>query len=155
MPPRVDPQSIRWDAAAEDFLRRVIAAKGQWYARRVVDPSPELLAVLYAAGYDPFAPDNKSGRGRLHARDAWRRAFVRAVYRANDRRHGGPGRAIELQVGLKLPRRGVIPPGRPVRGRVHRGGQAARAAAARLPDDQQWTDGGRSDPAQRDWAGPE
>lgn len=116
-----DPVSLLWDAAAGSFLAGVIAADGQWFGRRVADPTPERARTLEAAGYDWGGPDDKTGRGRLNARDAWRRAFIRAVYRANDARKGGPGVHLELEVGRKVPRRGVIPPGRMVRGRCHTG----------------------------------
>lgn len=152
---RPDPASVYWDAAAAAFLDRVLEARGRWYAGRITDPPPELLEALGQLGYDPFGPDNKSGRGPLNARDAWRRAFVRAVYRANDPRNGGPGRSIQLEVGRKMPRRGTQPPYRPVRGRVRRGGKAAAAAARRLPEAQQWAYGGpgASQVGRRDWVG--
>lgn len=148
-----DPASLHWEKAARKFLADVIAAKGEWHSQRVVDPDLRLEVSLARAGYRWDGPDNKSGRGTLNARDAWRRAFVRAVYRANDRRKGGPGRAIELQVGVRLPRRGVIPPGRPVRGRVRKGGGTAMRAVAAKPAAEQWAYGGpgQSDPARRDW----
>lgn len=149
-----DPASVFWESAAAQFLADVIAAKGEWHAVPVADPSDRLVRLLAENyGYKWNGPDNKSGRGSLNARDAWRRAFIRAVYRANDRRRGGPGRPIQLQVGVKLPRRGVIPPRRPVRGRVRRGGAAAMKAVNRLPESQQWSHGGagQSDPAKRYW----
>lgn len=148
-----DPASAMWEDAARVFLARVIAAKGGWYAARIADPTDAQAAYFARTGYEPFGRDDKSGRGSLNARDAWRRAFVRAVYRLNDTRNGGPGRAIQVEVGRKMPRRGVIPPGRPVRGRTRPGGEKARRAAARLPEGLRWAHGGgaASDTSRRNW----
>lgn len=150
-----DPASRMWDDAAAEFLRRVIAHRGNWYAARIADPTPDQAAYFAQTGYDPFGRDDKSGRGSLNARDAWRRAFVRAVYRANDTRNGGPGRPIQLEVGRKMPRRGILPPGRPVRARTRPGGEQARRAVARMPEALRWAHGGgaASDTSRRDWIG--
>jgi hypothetical protein len=146
--PGPDPASALWDAAAARFLAAVIAAGGDWYARPVLDPAPAQAAWLASIGYDPSGPDNKTGHGSLNARDAWRRAFIRAVYRANDPRYGGPGRHVQLEVGRRLPELGTVRPrpGRPVRGRTRRGGGELARAVARK---QQWAGGG---PGQaREW----
>lgn len=148
-----DPLSVWWDTAALTVLGRAVAARGQWVAVRIADPSPRQRAAALALGINPLGPDNPSaqgGRGGLNARDRWRRAFVRAV-------HYHAGRPVEIQVGRAMPARGVIPPGRPVRVRLRRGGSAAMCAVGRLPDAQRiWLDdgstGGRfSDPSLRDW----
>lgn len=156
-----DPASLLWDTAAAELLRRAYAARGQWVGIPVADPSDRLRLRLLALGIDPLGPDAPSAiggrRSGLNARDRWRRAFVRALYRANDGRRGGPGRPIQVEVGVKLPRRGVIPPRRPVRVRVRPGGKAAMRAVDRKPDRQRiWVgDGGTghrfSDPSLRDW----
>ena len=146
-----DPVSLLWDRAAGAFLAGVIAADGEWFGKRVADPTAARAASLEAAGYDWKGGDDKSGRGRLDARDAWRRAFVRAVYRANDARRGGPGVSLELQVGRKVPPRGVIPAGRMVRGRCHRGDVKAWIRE-NTPEDQRWDldVGARADAGERE-----
>ena len=150
-----DPASAYWEQAAAVFLRRVIAARGGWYGTRIADPSADIAARLEQIGYDPFARDDSSARHRdgLNARDRWRRSFVRAVYRLNDTRNGGPGRTIQLEVGRRYPQRGLIPPGRFVRARTRRGGTVAARAAKRLPEGRQWAHGGgaASDTSKRDW----
>jgi len=145
-----DPGREYWAAAAAAFLERVIAARGTWYAGRITDPPAELAAQLAALGYQWNGPDNKSGRGRLNARDTWRRSFVRAVYAANDTRNGGPGRSVQLEVGRKMPGHGVVPPYRPVRGRTRR-----KRRAASTPEADRWAFGGAaaSDAGRRDWVG--
>lgn len=156
-----DPVSVLFDIGAAAFLERAYAARGQWVGSRVADPAARHLVALRAMGIDPLGRDNPSAeggrRGGLNARDRWRRGFVRAVYYANDSRHGGRGRAIEIQVGRKVPARGIIPPGRAVRIRTRRGGGVALRAVDRKPEAARiWVGdherGGRfSDPALRDW----
>ena len=150
---RRDPLSVLWDTAAQTALARAYAARGAWVAVRVTDPSVRQREAALALGINPLGPDNPSTvarRGGLDARDRWRRAFVRAV-------HYHAGRPIEIQVGRKLPPRGVIPAGRPVRIRVRRGGSVAQRAVAKLPDskrifDDEGQPAGRwSDPTRRDW----
>jgi hypothetical protein len=148
-----DPLSVAWDAAAQTVLARAYAAKGAWVAVRIADPSARQAEAALALGINPLGPDNRSTRrktGGVNARDRWRRAFVRAV-------HYHSGRPLEIQVGRKLPARGVIPAGRPVRIRVRRGGAAAMRAVARKDEaDRIWTDEGErgglfSDVKLRDW----
>jgi len=153
--------SVLWDAAAAALLGRARRARGQWAGTRIADPSPRQRAALLAAyGIDPDAGDRPSTatrRGGLNARTRWARGFVRAVYYANDTRHGGPGLALEVEVGAHKPALGVIPAGRAVRLRVRRGGSVALRAVARKPDSKRiWDDAGLpagrfSDPALRDW----
>jgi hypothetical protein len=168
-----DPVSVLFDAGARSLLTRAYAARGTWVSTRLADPSPRHLAQLALLGINPLGPDGATaagGRG-LDARTRWARGFVRALYyqhrwyapgtgdrwrQARRTVPGGRG-ALEVQVGPRLRVRGVLPGGREVRVRVHPGGQAARRAAARLPDsrriyDDQWAPGERwSDPALRDW----
>ena len=153
--------SVLWDRAAGQLLARAQSARGGWAATRISDPSPRQRAALMAVyGIDPDGPDRPSTprrRGGLNARTRWARGFVRAVYYANDTRHGGPGLALEVEVGAHRPQLGVIPAGRAVRVRVRRGGQVALRAVQRKPDSARiWTDAGEpagrfSDPALRDW----
>jgi len=129
-----------WDAHAAAFLAGVVAAGGEWHGKRISDPTAARGRLLAAAGYDPLGPDDKTGKGSLNARDAWRRAFVRAVYRANDpRRKGnpGPGVQLEMQVGRYIRPSGVRPGHRMVRGRCHRGDGKAWVAA-HVPEDHRW-----------------
>ena len=156
-----DPVSVLWDRAAAQLLARARAARGGWAGTRIADPSPrQRAALLQAYGIDPDGPDRPSTarrRGGLNAKTRWARGFVRSVHWLNDRRHGGPGLALEIEVGAHRPPLGVIPAGRAVRVRVRRGGSVALRAVARKPDSARiWDDEGFpagrfSDPALRDW----
>ena len=121
--------------------------------------------MLLAIGINPNARDDPSaigGRARagqgLNARTRWVRGFARAVWYANDRRHGGPGLALELEVGRWKPAGVHVPSGYAVRLRVRRGGSAAmRAVRAQAGSKRIYTDEGGpgkrwSDPSLRDWA---
>lgn len=153
--------SVLWDRGAAQLISRARAARGGWAATRIADPSPrQRAALMQAYGIDPDGPDRPSTarrRGGLNARTRWCRGFVRAVYWANDTRHGGPGLALEVEVGVHRPALGVIPAGRAVRLRVRRGGQVAVRTVGRKPDSARiWDDAGFpagrfSDPALRDW----
>ena len=156
-----DPVSVLWDRGAAQLLVRARAARGGWAGTRIADPSPRQRAALMGVyGIDPDGPDRPSTatrRGGVNARTRWARGFVRAIYYANDTRHGGPGLALEVEVGVHRPPLGVIPAGRAVRLRVRRGGQVAMRAVGRKPDNARiWDDAGFpagrfSDPALRDW----
>lgn len=156
-----DPVSVLWDRGAAQLLARARAARGGWAGTRITDPTPRQRAALMAVyGIDPDSRDRPSTatrRGGLNAKTRWARGFVRAVYYANDTRHGGPGLALEIEVGARKPALGVIPAGRAVRLRVRRGGQVAARAVARKPDAERiWDDAGLpvgrfSDLALRDW----
>lgn len=141
-----DPVSVLWEPAAARFLEGVRAAKGRWFGIRIADPEPRHFALYDEAGFDPLLGPDPVFRYRkagLNARDRWRRGFVRAVYRRA--RGGAP---LELQVGIKMPRRGVIPPGRYVRGRILTGkAAAARRAEQRITGNP----AARADPRARDW----
>jgi hypothetical protein len=157
-----DPVSVLWDPAAAQLLGRARRARGQWAATRIADPSPRqraALALSYGINVDgPDAPSTQGGRrGGLNARTRWARGFVRALYYANDSRHGGPGLALEVEVGAHKPPLGVIPAGRAVRVRVRRGGSVAiravqrKADGARIFDEAGMPAGRFSDPSLRDW----
>jgi len=159
-----DPVSVLWDTAAWTLLEETRKLRGGWRGTLIADPSPRQRAMLLAMGIDPDGPDNPSsigGRAKrgagLNARTRWARGFVRAVNYANDRRNGGPGLALEIEVGRHKPAVGVIPAGRAVRLRVRRGGSVALRAVQAMPDAARtWTDDGGhgdrwSDPARRDW----
>ena len=161
MPAERDPVSVLWDGAAAQLISRARAARGGWAGTRIADPTPRQRAALQGLyGINPDGPDRPSTaarRGGVNARTRWARGFVRAVYYANDTRHGGPGLALEIEVGAHKPPLGVIPAGRAVRLRVRRGGQVAARAVARKPDGARiWDDDGIpagrfSDPGLRDW----
>lgn len=158
-----DPASVLWDTAAAALLQRARRARGGWQGTRIADPSDRQRAALAALGINVDARDNPSaigGRARggqgIDAKTRWARAFVRAVQYQNDRRHGGPGLALEVQVGRHKVAGVRVPAGRAVRLRVRRGGQVAQRAVERMPDaarvytehgpGQRW-----SDPNLRDW----
>lgn len=151
MPYTRDPVSVMWDAAALTVLRRARAARGGWYGTRLADPGAgQRAALLGLYGIDPDGPDTAAGR---EARTRWARGFVRAVYY-----HSRGGRqAIQVEIGRRVPARGVIPAGRAVRVRTRTGGDVAKRAAARLPEDQRIYDASGSpgarwaDPDRRDW----
>ncbi len=142
-----DPLSEWWDTGAQIVLQRAVSARGQWVGVRIADPSQRQRDAALALGIAILGPDpvRKLGGRGVNARDRWRRAFVRAVYYNS-------GRPIEIEVGVKLPARGVIPAGRPVRIRTRRGGQAAMNAVGRMADVRRiYDDEGK--PAAR-WADP-
>lgn len=142
MPGLPDPVSLLWEPAAVKFMAGVRKANGAWYGIRIADPEPRHVRTFSERGIDVLERDRAS-TGGLNARDRWRRGFVRAVYR---RARGGP--PLELQVGIKLPRRGVIPPGRYVRGRILKGSAAtARRKQQRITSNP----AARADPRARDW----
>lgn len=170
-----DPLSTWLDGAARDLLSRAYRVpRGEWVNTRLADPDPLTAARAAAAGINWRGPDNASARGRgggLDARDRWTRALVRAVYyqyrwyatgRGGWRRerrevalHTG---ALEVEVGRRVPARGIIPPGRAVRLRLNAGGRAALAHVQRQGEaDRIYGDDGApaarwSDIARRDWA---
>jgi hypothetical protein len=137
-----DPVSRLWDTAARRLLAEARELRGGWRGTRIADPTPRQRAALMDVyGIDVDGPDHSTAQGGrakgghgLDAKTRWARGFVRAVYYANDRRHGGPGLAIEIQVGVHKPPLGVIPAGRAVRLRVRRGGARALAAVQRKPE---------------------
>ena len=156
--------SVLWDTAAAALLERARKARGGWQGTRIADPSPRQRTALLGLGIDPLGRDKPSavnGRARggagLDAKTRWARGFARAVWYRNDRRNGGPGLSLELEVGVHKPALGVIPAGRAVRLRVRRGGAVSRRIVARMSDEKRIFDdagnpaGRWSDPALRDW----
>jgi hypothetical protein len=159
-----DPVSVLWDGAARALLRRAIDARGEWQGTRIADPSERQRAMLRRMGINVNARDNPSaqaglsrGGNGINAHTRWARGFVRAVFYHNDRRHGGRGRSLDLEVGRYLPAGATVPAGYAVRLRTVPGGAAAARAARRLPDAARiYTDEGGpgkrwSDPDLRDW----
>jgi hypothetical protein len=156
-----DPVSVLWDGPAAQLLARARKARGGWAGTRITDPSPRQRAALTLVyGINPDGPDRPSTparRGGLNAKTRWARGFVRALYHANDRRRGGPGLALEVQVGRHKPAGVRVPAGRAVRVRVRRGGTVALRAVQRKQDagriygDDGLPAGRHSDPALRDW----
>jgi hypothetical protein len=161
-----DPVSVLWDTAAKALLARAQAAGGGWQGTRAADPSGRQRAMCLAIGINPNAADSPSaaaGKARrghgLNAKTRWVRGLARAIWHANDSRHGGPGLPLRLEVGRWKPAGVTVPPGYAVRLRVHRGGSGAavRAAEAKPDSERIWTGDGQpgprwSDPARRDWA---
>jgi hypothetical protein len=156
MPLERDPASVMWDAAAVHLLARARAARGEWVATRIAQPTPAQRARLARRGIFPDGPDNTSAAGgRARATDArtrWGRAFVRAVYYNRLK-----GEAVKVEVGVMRPALGRIPRGRAVRVRVLDGDYDARQAAGQLPErkrifDAEGHPGDRwSDQERRDW----
>lgn len=159
-----DPASVLWDTAARALLERARKARGGWQGTRIADPSPRQRAALAGLGINVDARDKPSaiaGRARggqgLDAKTRWARAFCRAVYYQNDRRNGGPGLALELEVGRHKVAGVKVPAGRAVRLRVRRGGSVALRAVGKMPESKRiYTDAGNpamrwSDPDLRDW----
>jgi hypothetical protein len=138
-----DPVSVLWEPAAAKFYAGVRAAgPGRWFGIRIADPEPRHVRLFEFYGIELLERDRAS-TGSLDARDRWRRGFVRAVYR---QAKGGP--PLVLEVGRKMPRRGRIPPGRFVRGRILRGKEAtARRKEQRVTGNP----AARADPRSRDW----
>ncbi len=154
-----DPVSVIWDGGAGSLLARAYAQKGGWVSTIIADPKPRHAAMFAEMGIDVGGPDNAptmSGK-RKNMRSRWCRGFVRAFYYLNDSRHGGGGRAVEIEVGARKPAVGRVPAGRAVRARLRVGGSVALRAVQRLPeDDRIWLDegerGGRfADISRRDW----
>lgn len=161
-----DPVSVLFDGGARAFLARVYARPGQWVTTRVADPEPRHAAQLAALGISPAARDTVPGG---MARTRWGRGFIRAVYYQHrwwSDGHGGWRRtrrtaarqagALEVEVTGRRAAAGLLPGGLTVRARLLRGGQAAEAAARRLPDRERiyadHGEGGRhADPGWRDW----
>lgn len=164
MPFERDPASVLWDTAARALLARARAARGGWQGTRIADPSPRQRAALASLGINVDGRDKPSalaGRARggqgLDAKTRWARAFARAVWYANDRRNGGPGLSLELEVGRHKVAGKTVPAGRAVRLRVKRGGTVARRIVQNMPESKRiYTDEGApamrwSDPGRRDW----
>jgi hypothetical protein len=160
-----DPVSVLWDSAAAQLLDRARSARGGWQGTRVADPSVRQRAALLNIGINPNRTDVPSavgGKARagngLNAKTRWVRGFARAVWYANDRRNGGPGLALEMEVGRWKPAGVRVPAGYAVRLRVRRGGTVAmRAVERKTAAGRIWTGDGEhgarwSDPALRDWA---
>src|SRR5215472_1588612 len=166
-----DPLSVPFDRGARRLLERAYARPGVWIATRVADPDLRLRTRLMVAGFNPSGPDpvnSLPGKG-VNARDRWTRAFIRALYYQHRQYSGKPGggwrkrasprsaSSLEVEVGRRVPVRGIIPAGRAVRIRIRRGGKTALHAVQRLPDAQRiYDDDGRAadrwaDPALRDW----
>lgn len=144
MPGQPDPVSVLFEPAARKFYAGCKSKPGEWFGIRIVDPEPRHYVLFEIMGADPLlGPDRAKRPGGLDARDRWRRGFVRALYR---QARGGP--PLEVQVSRKMPRRGVIPPGRFVRGRVLTGKQAA---ARRKEQRITANPANRADPSIRDW----
>lgn len=145
-----DPVSEVWDAAAAAVLRRAVSARGKWVSSRIADWTPDKRAELLALyGVDVAGPDDvPSGV----ARSRWARGFVRAVHAAN--RASKRPRAVQLEIGRRVPAVGVIPAGRTFRIRTHPGGKKAREFAERKAGADRTGDRtpGYLPPDRRDWA---
>lgn len=153
-----------FDRGARVLLDRAYrAGRGVYVGTRIADPGPNTRAWMATQGIDWRArddPGTPNPRGGLDCKDRWTRAFVRALYYNHRRYEGATGTpdALKVEIGRRVPARGIIPPGRAIRVRLLAGGRAARRAARQLPDDDRIFDhqgdatGGRaSDVALRDW----
>jgi hypothetical protein len=167
-----DPVSELLDDGARTLLERAFAARGGWVQTRLADPSPQHVAWAASIGIDLWGPDNAptvSGRHK-DLKTRWVRSFSRALH-YQLKWYGSPGRmrrsrrmvkydrALELEVGRRVPALGVIPAGRIVRIRLLSGGRAAYAAVQATPmrnriiDEHGNPDGPVSSVAEgRDWA---
>ena len=171
-----DPVSVRFDGGARKVLERAYARPGVWIATRITDPTPRQVAWLRLHGISWRGPDNPSAQGGsgLNARDRWTRGFVRAVYFQHKWYSGGGTRpwraqrrgtprysgALQIEVGRRVPARGVIPSGRAIRIRLLKGGMAKERAVEAIPAQRRWAAGRKgereagprwSDPTARDW----
>ena len=162
MPAERDPVSVLFDRGARILLERAYARPGQWVGTRIAFPSPRHVAHFATLGINVLGTDHLG-------RDRWVAGFIRSVYwlnkwhftksgyRAERRTTYNEGRAVQYELGRRMPVLGIIPAGRAVRIRTRPGGQAARNAARKMPDSKRiYTDdkqpGERfSDPNDRDW----
>jgi len=156
-----------FDAGARRLLERAYTNQGTWVATRIADPNLRARTRLLALGIAWNGPDpvnNLPGKG-VDARDRWTRAFIRALYYQHRWYSGKPGggwrkrttarsaSALQVEVGRRVPVRGVIPAGRAIRIRMRRGGTTARNVVMALPDSRRiYRDDGSA--ADR-WADPE
>jgi hypothetical protein len=172
MPFTRDPVSELFDAGARRLLDRAYAHPGEWAATRLANPAGRHETWAGARGIDLLGPDPVPGHA---ARSRWARAFVRALHYQHLwwSAGGGPGwrrkkrttaresGALVVEVGRALPggrmRGSALPPGRAVRVKVERGGQAAVAAVHKMPDSRRYfTDAGghaarATDSTDREW----
>jgi hypothetical protein len=157
-----DPVSELFDAGARRLLTRAYARVGTWQQTRVTDPSARHCAWAAELGIDLDGRD-KWGRPR------WAAGMVRAIYyqhkwfysrgalREQRRNVANDSRAVQVEVGRRMPAVGVLPAGRIVRVRVRPGGAAAARAARAEPADRRiYTTSGApgarwNDQSQRDW----
>lgn len=175
MPAKRDPVSELLDRGARVQLARAYAAPiGTWVMTRLADPSEDHLRWAAAIGVgDLMGPDRPGTLSGTHvqAHTRWGRAFMRALWyqhkwfgdRAaegfrDERRMMPLGTPLQVEWGRRMPRRGIIPPGRAVRIRIPSGADRAIRVVQGKPDserifDNEGTPAGRwSDPALRDWA---
>lgn len=127
-----DPVSVTFDDAAAQLLNRARHARGDWVTTRIADPTPAQVRRWASHGIDVEGPDNPSvpgGRG-LNARTRWARALVRALYYQH--KNQSMSGALRVEIGRRMPARGVIPAGRQIRIQLASGGIAAARAVDRL-----------------------
>lgn len=163
-----DPVSELFDDGARRLLARAYANPGHWAGTRLANPGARHEVFAAAHGINLRARDTVPG-GEAHTR--WARGFVRALYyqhkwwsatgggwrgakRTVPRQTGG----LVVEVGRALPgsrQAGtMLVPGRAVRVKLVRGGQAKDKAVAGMDDKRKWAEQGPrwADPAGRDWA---
>jgi hypothetical protein len=175
---RRDPVSEQFDGAAARLLRRAYEVpRGNWTGTYVRNPSAEWMLWGARNSISLLGPDNAPGG---QARTRWCRAFIRSAFYLHrwyyyptgekpepgrpagvlalaNRRNSPWGRPLQYEVGTVRTLPGGIVVGRAVKLRTQQGGQAAQAAARRLPDSQRiylqdGSPGGRfSSIAGRDW----
>jgi hypothetical protein len=164
-----DPVSELLDHGARQLLDRAYKTPGHWVSTRLADPTREHARYFSGLGIDVNGPDPVGRKLNTHTR--WARGFVRAIYyqhqwyselgtrgwrgqrRLTERTSG----AIQVDVGQHRPELGIIPAGRVVSVILHPGGQAARRAVDRAPDDSRIftragePGGAASNATRRDW----
>lgn len=168
MPYQRDPLSELFDDAARRLLARAYANPGRWAATRLADPTMAHIRFANSHGIYPESRDTAPGG---EARTRWGRAFVRSLYYQHkwwsaggsdgwrDRKRTAPRESggLVVEVGRRLPGGAqagtLLRPGRAVRVKLERGGQAKAAAVARMSNDRTWADQGPrwADPGDRDW----
>jgi hypothetical protein len=153
-----DPVSVLFDSGARRLLARAYADPGNWAATRLAEPEARHVAHFAGMGINVLGPDNAATVSGRHydARSRWARAMIRSLHYVNrDELEGWP---LQVRVGRRLRRLGIIPAGREIEARVFpsRGRGARRAVAALRPSERIFDPAGnpgprQADPDGRDW----
>lgn len=157
MPLTRDPVSVQFDQSAAELLRRAYAADGRWVGTYLQMPGPGWVAWGIRRGISLYARD-RWGEVR------WVRAFKRSIYYLH--RHYYRSGQLDLsspRVSLERTKVVIWQTGRltargyAIRIRVDRGGQIARRAVERKPEQARYIDDEgqatelASTAADRDW----
>jgi hypothetical protein len=150
--------SILFDAGARRLLVRAYADPGKRATTRLADPEARHVAHFAGLGINVLGPDNAAtvGGGHYDARSRWARGFMRSLYWLNVNEFDGL--PLQVRVGRRLRRLGIIPSGREISARVFlSSGRGARRAVAALPESARIYDPAgnpgprQADPDGRDW----